>query len=128
MTRAPSMRKKNQISPILKEVVIQLFRKPATQKYPQVKPKINDGFRGKIVFDITLCISCGLCARDCPAKAIVMVDVDGKKRPEFHSDRCIFCGLCAEVCPRHAIVNSIAYELAAGDKASLVIKPQNHND
>jgi formate hydrogenlyase subunit 6/NADH:ubiquinone oxidoreductase subunit I len=53
-----------------------------------------------------------------------MVDVDGKKRPQFRLDKCIFCYQCAETCPRHAITNSTIYELAAMDKASLVMKPQ----
>jgi formate hydrogenlyase subunit 6/NADH:ubiquinone oxidoreductase subunit I len=118
------MAKKIKLSPMLKEVFSQIFRKPATRKYPEVKPKVPDGFRGRQVFNIDLCIGCGLCARDCPAKAIEMVDVKGKKKPLFHLDLCIFCYQCAESCPRNAIETSGFFELASTDKHELVIEPQ----
>jgi formate hydrogenlyase subunit 6/NADH:ubiquinone oxidoreductase subunit I len=111
---------------MLKEVVNQIFKAPATQKYPFVKPEICEGLRGKQIFDIDLCISCGLCASDCPAKAIEMVDVDGKKRPLFHLDRCVFCYQCAESCPRNAIKYSGFFELASTDKYCLVIRPETN--
>ncbi|MGQ9530931.1 MAG: 4Fe-4S binding protein [Candidatus Bathycorpusculaceae bacterium] len=112
------------LSPILKEVFSYVFKKPATRKYPEVKPKVPAGFRGKQIYDISLCISCGLCARDCPAKAIEMIDVNGKMRPLFHLDRCIFCYQCAESCPRNAIKSSEIFELASTDKSDLVVSPK----
>ncbi|MEM3578205.1 MAG: NADH-quinone oxidoreductase subunit I [Candidatus Bathyarchaeia archaeon] len=112
------------LSPILKEALVHLFKKPATQKYPEEKPRVPAGFRGRQVFDINLCISCGLCARDCPAKAIEMVEVDGKSRPLFHLDRCIFCYQCAESCPRNAIKGSEIFELASTNKSDLVVTPK----
>jgi formate hydrogenlyase subunit 6/NADH:ubiquinone oxidoreductase subunit I len=117
------MARKRRLSPMLKEVIHQIFRVPATQKYPAVKPGIPEGLRGRQVFDINLCISCGLCASDCPAKAIEMIEVEGKRRPLFHLDRCVFCYQCAESCPRNAIRYSGFFELASTDKYCLVIKP-----
>jgi formate hydrogenlyase subunit 6/NADH:ubiquinone oxidoreductase subunit I len=118
------MAKKTRISPMFREVFSFLFRKPATGKYPFVKCIPAEGFRGKQIFDINLCVSCGLCSRDCPAKAIEMVEVEGKKRPLFLLDRCIFCYQCAESCPRNAIKSTDFFELATTDKSSLVVKPQ----
>ena len=118
------MTKKSRLSPMLKEVVSQILRKPATRKYPEVKPEVPDGFRGKQIFNLGLCISCGLCAGDCPAKAIEMVDVEGKKAPLFHLDRCVFCYQCAESCPRNAIEPSRIFELASADKDALVVEPK----
>src|SRR4030042_3423428 len=118
------MKKKFTISPMIKEVFSNLFKKPATDKYPFVKAEVPEDFRGKQVFDISLCVSCGLCSRDCPAKAIEMVEFEGKKRPLFLLDRCIFCYQCAESCPRNAIKATDIFELATTDKSSLVIKPQ----
>jgi formate hydrogenlyase subunit 6/NADH:ubiquinone oxidoreductase subunit I len=116
--------KKSRLSPMWKRTASTLFTKPATNQYPFVKPTVPEDFRGQQVFDIKLCVSCGLCSRDCPAKAIEMVDVQGKKRPQFMLDRCIFCYQCAESCPRNAIKTSVMYELATTDKSSLVVKPQ----
>ncbi len=116
--------KKSRISPMWKRTVSHIFTKPATTKYPFVKPTLPEDFRGQQVFDIDLCISCGLCSRDCPAKAIEMVEVEGKKRPQFKLDQCIFCYQCAESCPKNAIKSSVFYELATTDKPSLVMKPQ----
>jgi formate hydrogenlyase subunit 6/NADH:ubiquinone oxidoreductase subunit I len=115
---------KKALSPMIKEVLSQIFTKPATSKYPFVKASVPEDFRGKQVFDINLCISCGLCSRDCPAKAIEMVEVDGKQRPLFHLDLCIFCYQCAESCPRNAIKSSMFFELASTDKSNLVITPK----
>ena len=115
---------KSRISPMLKRAVSHIFTQPATTKYPFVKPKLPEDFRGLQIFDITLCVSCGLCSRDCPAKAIEMVEVEGKKRPQFKLDQCIFCYQCAESCPRNAIKSSAFYELATTDRTSLVLRPK----
>ena len=118
------MKKKRAVSQMVKEVLSHLFIKPATGKYPFVKAQVPAGFRGKQVFDINLCISCGLCSRDCPAKAIEMVEVNGKRRPMFHLDLCVFCYQCAEGCPRNAIKSSEIFELATTCKSDLVLKPE----
>jgi len=120
------MGKKNRssIKPMMKALLSNLFKKPATCQYPLVKTEVPEGFRGKQVYNIDLCISCGLCSRDCPAKAIEMVEINGKRRPLFHLDQCIFCYQCAESCPRNAIVSSKIFELATTDKSTLVVKPE----
>lgn len=115
---------KKALSPMIKEVLSQIFTKPATGKYPFVKASVPEDFRGKQVFDTNLCVGCGLCARDCPTKAIEMVDVDEERRPLFHLDLCIFCYQCAESCPRNAIKSSMFFELASTNKSNLVITPQ----
>ena len=110
-----------------------------------MKPTLPEDFRGKPVYTITSCnmidlsgtkgeigfdvqslvnTHCTVCARDCPAFAIEIVEVDGKKRPQFDFNKCIFCNQCVESCPRNAIKGSCDYELATTDKSSLVMKPQ----
>ncbi len=123
MANKPDTKKKSSFS-MLREVFTHFFVKPATGKYPFEKAQVAEGFRGKQVFDINLCVSCGLCSRDCPAKAIEMVNVDGKRRPLIHLDMCIFCYQCAESCPRNAIKSSEIFELATTSKADLVVKPK----
>jgi ech hydrogenase subunit F len=115
---------KKALSPMIKEVFSQIFTKPATGKYPFVKVSVPEDFRGKQVFDINLCVGCGLCSKDCPAKAIEMVDADEKRRPLFHLDLCVFCYQCAESCPRNAIKSSMFFELSSTNKSDLVVKPQ----
>ncbi|MBR4235278.1 MAG: 4Fe-4S binding protein [Clostridia bacterium] len=41
------------------------------------------------------CVSCGLCAGNCPVEAIS--EGDGKYL--IDAEKCISCGLCAENCP-----------------------------
>ena len=141
MTAKP--KKKSRISPIFKRAVSHLFTKPATTKYPFARPILPANSRGKIVYEIkdcniidlcknpdfTLNVSsivgshCQVCFRDCPAKAIEIVEVDGRKRPQIDLNRCIFCWQCVESCPRKAIKSSEFFELATTDKKSNVMKP-----
>jgi len=138
------MVKKSRISPIFKRAASHIFTKPATTKYPFVKPKLPDDARGKTVYEIKSCniidigtgfpgltldvrsivgANCRVCERDCPAKAIEIVEVEGKKRPQIRLDKCIFCHQCVESCPRGAIKSSDLYELATTDKLALIMKP-----
>ena len=107
-----------------KKTASHIFKKPATTKYPFAKPTLPEDFRGQQVFDINLCIGCGLCSRDCPAKAIEMVEVEGKKRPQFMLDKCIFCYQCADSCVKSAIQPTQIFELACYDKKTLELKPE----
>jgi formate hydrogenlyase subunit 6/NADH:ubiquinone oxidoreductase subunit I len=111
-------------SKLARDAFSNIFKKRATQKYPEVPASVAEGFRGKQLLDLEKCISCTLCARECPTKAIEMVVVDGKKRPRIHLDKCIFCYQCAETCPKKVFQASKIFELAATDKYTLVINPE----
>jgi formate hydrogenlyase subunit 6/NADH:ubiquinone oxidoreductase subunit I len=141
------------VTTIIKRTISQLFDKPATTKYPFEKPALSESYRGQPQYNISYCnvISlgnpnfsfdvkplsgsiCRVCARDCPVGAITIVEVDGKRRPQFDFNKCIFCNQCVESCPRKAIVNSDVFELAVIDKSTLIRKPkpnsrgENNND
>ena len=116
-------KKSRRFSPLSRKAISNILSKPSTEGYPFVKPKLPDDFRGQPVFDMSLCIGCGLCSRNCPATAIEMVEVDGKKYPQFNLAKCIFCSKCVEDCPKKAIRNSNIFELASTDKSTLVTKP-----
>lgn len=45
------------------------------------------------------CISCGMCAGECPVKAIS----EGKGKYEIDPKTCVDCGSCETVCPVQAI-------------------------
>ena len=135
---------KSRISPIFRRALSHLFTKPATSKYPFVKPKLPPDSRGKLVYEIKACneidfdcgedfrfdikamrgSNCRVCERDCPTGAITIVEVEGKKRPQIDLNRCIFCSQCVDSCPRGAIKMSDFFELATTDKNSLVMKPE----
>ena len=109
---------------ILPEAVCSMFKKTATVRYPFEKMPVPPGFRGAPVVDSDACIGCKICARDCPAKAIEMVDVGAKlPRPAFHYDRCVYCALCADVCPKKAITLTENFELASTVRGSLRVMP-----
>ncbi|MBU2703323.1 Pyruvate/2-oxoacid:ferredoxin oxidoreductase delta subunit [Sporomusaceae bacterium BoRhaA] len=55
--------------------------------------------RAKPAFNYTACISCGECARGCPAQIIDMSS--GKPIPDL--DKCINCFCCHELCPKKAV-------------------------
>jgi len=101
-----------------------LFKKPFTREYPAVKVEVPEGYRGRPIFYPEKCISCGLCERDCPAKAIELIEVSGKRMPHFYLDRCIFCYQCAESCPRDAIKLSTNFEMSTTEKEEMLVTPE----
>lgn len=67
-------------------------------------PKFVENFvlnnmRPKPVFDYETCVSCGLCAKSCPPRAISMIN----DRPVVNIDQCIRCFCCHELCPKKAV-------------------------
>ena len=141
------MDKKSRISPIFRRAISHIFTKPATTKYPFVKPILPEDARCKTVYTIESCniidigtgnkgltmdvssivgSNCRVCVRDCPATAIEIVEVEGKRRPQIRFDKCIFCHQCVESCPRGAIQSSVFYEMATTDKCSLIQKPTSN--
>ena len=60
---------------------------------------INDHFGPRPVFLPEGCVGCGDCARNCPPKAITMVE----RKPEVDLKKCIRCYCCQELCPQKTI-------------------------
>ena len=118
------MPKKPHLPPVLKKATENTFAKPATSKYPFEKAQVQEDFRGEPVLNMEKCIGCGTCCRNCPAKAIEMVEVNGKKYPQINLGKCVFCYQCIDTCPKKAIEHTTNFELATTDKSSLIIKPK----
>lgn len=104
-----------------------MFKKPVTIEYPEVKPKLNDNFRGQHIFNASKCTTCGSCVRVCPADAITLEKdkaENGKmslKNYTIDYNKCIFCGNCAFYCPTGAVSMGKTFELASDNKADLFL-------
>jgi formate hydrogenlyase subunit 6/NADH:ubiquinone oxidoreductase subunit I len=116
--------KRRRLPALIKDVGSCLFKKPFTREYPAVKVEVPEGYRGRHILNPEKCISCGLCERDCPAQAIELVEVSGKRMPKFYLDRCVFCYLCSEGCPREAITLSPNYEMSTTETEELLVLPE----
>lgn len=61
------------------------------------------------LFDLTGCISCGICVQACPFSCLrlSLEGRQGKYRnvfPQLVSEKCIGCGACASACPMDCII------------------------
>ena len=106
-----------------------VFKKEVTIPYPEVKPPLQDRYRGRQILikdedGLERCVGCELCAVACPADAIfVKAAENDPDHPRSHGERyaeryeinmlrCIFCGMCEEACPEDAIFLEKNYELS----------------
>jgi len=119
-----------------KELLKQLFRKPATNKFPtkhtpgnvtKLLKKVESGeakinppiptppkFRGRLAYNRAKCIMCRQCVRVCPTAAL---EVDEKgNRIKHHVSRCCFCGQCVDICPVKALEQTDQFLLSSYDK------------
>jgi formate hydrogenlyase subunit 6/NADH:ubiquinone oxidoreductase subunit I len=110
---------------MLSDITKSLFRRPATENYPAVRQRNPARLRSFLKLDQDKCTGCGLCAMDCPAKAIQVTMLDRKEKRfiySYHADQCLFCGQCVETCNQDSLimVNDM-WELAALDKKSFTV-------
>mgnify|MGYP002651539623 CR=1 FL=1 len=114
-----------------------MFRKVATQEYPEVKWPTQPRFHGRHQLNrhpdgLEKCVGCELCAWACPADAIYVEGADNTEEERYSPGerygrvyqinylRCIFCGLCIEACPTRALTMTNEYELADNNRADLI--------
>lgn len=105
---------------LVKEALKQLFRKPATSKYPYEKTEPSDGFRGRPIWEIYKCIGCEVCFNVCPSGAIEIIGKGLDAEIRHYVDRCMFCAQCAEICPTNTIRMSKEYELSGFDRSEMI--------
>ena len=100
-----------------------IFRKPTTLEYPEVKPDLSPKYRGlhylaRYDNGEERCVCCGLCAAACPADCIYMEPYEnerGERKARIYiinEIRCIFCGYCEEACPEEAIFLGKEFEFS----------------
>ena len=117
-------------SHVIPKIFRNLFSKRMTVRFPHESIPIPDGYRGEQEYDIDKCISCGLCERICPNRAIEMVDAPEdhkedypKRYPRIDLGKCCFCGLCQDICPTGAITLSKNFFLSTFDKSTTIKDP-----
>lgn len=101
-----------------------------TIRFPYESIPIPEGYRGEHTYDIDKCISCGLCAKICPNKAIEMVELPEKYKEKYPKKylkidlgKCCFCGLCQDICPKDALKLTKNFFLATPDPSTLIKYP-----
>jgi len=114
--------KKIRVGKMVNFVLRQIFKKPATIRYPYVKAPMVEKFRGKIAFDASRCIGCKMCMKDCPSGAIEIKKVGDKQyEAEFDLGKCIYCAQCVDSCLKKALEISGEFELAELDRNKLKV-------
>lgn len=97
-------------------------------EYPELPAKILPRFRGFHRYDLTSCIACERCARDCPTGCIYI----GKQRAEGRKgfqvtsytidySKCMFCGICTESCPSDCVFMGSSYDLSCYSRDGVVV-------
>jgi NADH-quinone oxidoreductase subunit I len=127
-----------QIASGLAATFVNMFKKPVTLEYPEVRPVIPENYRGvpTLVKDPkgrVKCVSCQLCEFVCPPKAIRIKpsEIDEEEADRAHIEkepaafdinmlRCIYCGLCQEVCPEEAIFLQDSFSLSGYTREEMV--------
>lgn len=91
-----------------------LFKKPVTTTYPAEPAKYPEGSRGHIEIEIEKCISCTLCAINCPSGAIKVDRQAGTW--EINPFDCIQCGYCTTKCPKKCLHMVEGYHAPGSEK------------
>jgi formate hydrogenlyase subunit 6/NADH:ubiquinone oxidoreductase subunit I len=115
----------NKFGTMFPDVFKSLFHRPATQRYPFVRTDTPEHLRGMLEWTKGPCTGCGLCAMDCPARAIEVTMIDRKEKRFFltyHVDACLYCGQCVISCRQGALhMSNDQWELASLNPASFLI-------
>lgn len=113
-------------APYIFQGIKNIFSKALTNKYPEEKPEIPEGFRGKIEFDPQSCIGCGLCIRVCSPEAIkkdvLKLEEGDQITMTFDLGSCTFCGMCSDFCMKNAIKLTKEYEMIYTKSRQRIIK------
>jgi len=107
---------------LIRAVIDAIQTSSETVDYPFAPLELPHGFRGAIMIEPEKCMGCGLCVRDCPAEALVLLK---KSRQEFtllhYPARCAYCGQCEDSCHRGAISHSNSLVSPTTDKKAIAV-------
>jgi NADH-quinone oxidoreductase subunit I len=97
-------------------------------EYPEKPVPVAERYRGYHRFDLTTCIACERCARECPVDCIYVGKerVEGKKGfcvTGFVIDytKCMFCAICTESCPVDCIFMGSTHDLSCYSRDGCIV-------
>ena len=98
-------------------------------EYPELPAAVFPRFRGFHRYDLTTCIACERCARDCPVGCIyigkqsVRRAVRAFRSPATRSTtrKCMFCAICTESCPVDCIFMGSSYDLSCYSRDGCIV-------
>jgi formate hydrogenlyase subunit 6/NADH:ubiquinone oxidoreductase subunit I len=107
----------------LRQVAFGLAHPRATVGYPLAPLAPDPGYRGRVTVETERCVGCGACADVCPARCVLITDLDRLTRViRRHLDRCVQCGRCVEACAYDAVHMVADWETGTPDRRDLLIE------
>ena len=97
-------------------------------EYPELPLTVAGRYRGFHRFDLTTCIGCERCAKDCPVDCIYIGKqrVEGRKGFQVNSfvvdyTKCMFCAYCTESCPVDCIFMGSSHDLSCYTRDGCIV-------
>jgi hydrogenase-4 component H len=107
----------------LRQIALGLGSARATVAYPLGPRTPDPAYRGRVTVETHRCIGCGACADVCPARCVLITDLDASTRViRRFLDRCVMCGRCEEACAYDAVHLVADWEIATPDRRDLLIE------
>lgn len=116
--------------PYLGTALVNLFRKPVTESFPAGEPpKAQPNYRGRLFYDASKCINCGMCERVCAPHCMTRTSrpAQGGEPGDmeitftFDMTSCTFCGLCADFCAKKCITLTDDYMITGTQKEDFLV-------
>lgn len=97
-------------------------------EYPELPLTVASRYRGFHRFDLTTCIGCERCAKDCPVNCIYIGKqrIEGRKGFRVNSfvidyTKCMFCAYCTESCPVDCIFMGSSHDLSCYTRDGCIV-------
>ncbi len=97
-------------------------------QYPELPAQVAPRYRGFHRYDLTTCIACERCAKDCPINCIYIAKEKAQGRKGFRVTsfvidytKCMFCGMCTENCPVDCIFMGQSYDLSCYSRDGCIV-------